>query len=361
MQRRSHEHSSLLSSFRFYFFALSLLLCFTSSGRAQEIQTSSGKLTAQAPSPFLSDAAVRMAANNSGGGEDDNYRIGAGDMLDVRVFQQPDLSSAARVSSQGTIRLPFVGDVQAACLTEGELAKVIAEKYRKYINNPQVDVFIKEYQSQPVAVIGAVDKPARFQLQRRVKLLELLTFAGGPTKDAGYAVHVIHGGNRNLCAMDQNGGVAAAESAVEGISFSSYKLSELLSGGAAANVYVSPGDVVSVPEADQIFVTGMVIKPGSVRMVAGTTLTQAIAMAGGLMPEAGKKVRLLRKKPGSTVVEEKVYNIDDIQKKKTEDVTLEASDVVDVSNSTGKSVAQSLLRQIAPTLGLVPYIIGTRR
>lgn len=360
MQRRSHERSSLFSSFRLHFLALSLLLCFISSGQAQEIQTSSEKITARPPSPSLSDAAVRMAASNSGGSEDDNYRIGAGDMLDVRVFQQPDLSSAARVSSQGTIRLPFVGDVQAACLTEGELAKVIAEKYRKYINNPQVDVFIREYQSQPVAVIGAVDKPARFQLQRRVKLLELLTFAGGPTKDAGYVVHVIHGGSRNLCAMDQNG-AAAAESAVEGLSFSSYKLSDLLSGSAAASVYVSPGDVVSVPEADQIFVTGMVIKPGSVRMVAGTTLTQAIAMAGGLMPEAGKKVRLLRKKQGSTVVEEKVYNLDDIQKKKTEDVALEASDVVDVSNSTGKSVAQSLLRQIAPTLGLVPYIIGTRR
>lgn len=361
MQRRSHDRSSLLSSFRFHYFALSLLLCCVTSGLAQELQTSSGKALTQAPAPSLSDTGVRMTMNNPGNSEDDNYRIGAGDLLDVRVFQQPDLSSAARVSSQGTIRLPFVGDVQAACLTEGELAKVIAERYKKYINNPQVDVFIKEYQSQPVAVIGAVDKPARFQLQRRVRLLELLTFAGGPTKDAGYAVQVIHGGNRSVCAMNQNNGAAAAEDVVESVSFSSYKLSDLLSGGAAANVYVSPGDVVSVPEADQIFVTGMVIKPGSVKMAAGTTLTQAIAMAGGLMPEAGKKVRLMRRKPGSTVVEEKVYNIDDIQKKKTEDVVLEASDVVDVSNSTGKSVAQSLLRQIAPTLGLVPYIIGTRR
>jgi polysaccharide export outer membrane protein len=363
MQRRSHEQRSFLSSFRFYLFTFSLIICFVTSVTAQgtapnsRLQPSSEgarpRITTGLSSAVMAKSAGVTASHSNS--EDEEYRIGPGDLLDIRVFEQPNLSSVARVSSQGTIRLPFVGDIMAACLTESDLAQAVAGKYKRLLNNPQVDVFIKEYQSQPVAVIGAVDKPARFQLQRRVRLLELLTFAGGPTKDAGYTVQVIHSGYRDLCATEQDGASTAGE-----LSFSTYKLSELLSGSAASNIYVSPGDVVSVPEAEEIFVTGMVVKPGPVKMAAGTTLSQAIAMAGGLMPEAGKKVRLLRKKSGSSIVEEKVYNLEEIQKKKVEDIALEASDVVDVTTSTGKSVAQSLLRQIAPTLGLFPYVLGRR-
>ena len=96
--------------------------------------------------------------------EDERYRIGPGDLLDVRIFNRPQLSrDAVRVDAKGVIRMPLIEeDIQAACLTESELAKEVAQRYRKYQRNPQVDVFVKEYNSQPVAVIGAVDKPGRF-------------------------------------------------------------------------------------------------------------------------------------------------------------------------------------------------------
>ena len=110
--------------------------------------------------------------------EDDSYQIGPGDLLDVRVYGRAELTREVRVTNQGTIRLPFLDEIRVACQTEAQLGEVIAEKYRKYLRDPQVDVFVREYKSQPVSVIGSVMQPGRFQLQRRVRLLELLTFAG---------------------------------------------------------------------------------------------------------------------------------------------------------------------------------------
>src|SRR5260370_25524670 len=90
-------------------------------------------------------------------------------------------------------------DIPAACLTEGELAQNIAKLYKKYKNDPHVDVFVKEFQSQPVAVLGAVHGAAQFKLQRQVRLLELLTFAGGPTESAGQTVQIVHAGGGPFC------------------------------------------------------------------------------------------------------------------------------------------------------------------
>src|ERR1043165_242236 len=90
--------------------------------------------------------------------QDDRYRIGPGDVLDIRIYNRPQLSrEAVRVEGNGMIRMPLIeNEIQAACRTEGELAKEIATGYAKYYKNLQVDVFIKEYHSKQVAVIGAV-------------------------------------------------------------------------------------------------------------------------------------------------------------------------------------------------------------
>src|SRR6266851_6857395 len=125
---------------------------------------------------------------------DDRYRIGPGDVLDIRIFNRPNLSrDAVRVEGNGMIRMPLIDtEIQAACKTEGELAAEISHSYIKYYKNPQVDVFIKEYHSKQVAVIGAVNEQSRFELQRRIRLLELLTFAKGPTAKAGQTINIVH-------------------------------------------------------------------------------------------------------------------------------------------------------------------------
>src|SRR5678816_3179352 len=124
---------------------------------------------------------------------DDRYRIGPGDVLDIRIFNRPQLSrEAVRVEGSGMIRMPLIeAEIQAACQTEGELAKEISTRYARYYKNLQVDVFIKEYHSKQVAIIGAVNEQSRFELQRRVRLLELLTYARGPSAKAGQTINVL--------------------------------------------------------------------------------------------------------------------------------------------------------------------------
>ncbi|MBD0327325.1 MAG: polysaccharide biosynthesis/export family protein, partial [Pyrinomonadaceae bacterium] len=162
---------------RTHFFILTILLLISvSTANAQQPPVTS--VTAAQP-PATSAAAEKSAATGAvivKTDRDDRYRIGPGDVLDVRVFNKPILSREnVRVNGNGMIRMPLIDDdILAACRTEGELANEIASRYLKYQRNPQVDVFVKEYQSQPVAVIGAVNQPSQFKLQRRVRLLELL-------------------------------------------------------------------------------------------------------------------------------------------------------------------------------------------
>src|SRR5258708_37823012 len=132
------------------------------------------------------------------------------------------------------IRMPMLdGDIQAACLTEGELAVKIAKLYLKYKREPRVDVFVKDFQSQPVAVIGAVRGPAQFKLQRPVRLSELLTFAGGPSDAAGETVQVVHAGGPSLCDRHSSANTEGDLS-----SFVSYRLNDTLHGVPEANPFV---------------------------------------------------------------------------------------------------------------------------
>ncbi len=291
--------------------------------------------------------------------DDKSYRIGIGDLLDVRVLNHPEMSRKMRVEGGGTVRIPMAGDVIATCLTESQLSQIITEKFRKWIKEPYVDVFIEEYSSQPVAVIGAVDKPGRFQLQRRVRLIELLTYAGGPKLDkAGHTLHLIRSGEKDLCSTD-NVSQASATSDEAVPQLLSFKLKDLLMGSTDANLYVQPGDIISLPEADQIFVTGFVTKPGAFPLNTKISLTQAIGMAGGYMPEASKKkVRLIRQSANSNARIEQLINIEDIEKRKIDDIVLQANDLIEVPNSAGKVLIRALLN--AAPGGLVstlPYAI----
>src|SRR5437868_7283052 len=131
----------------------------------------------------------------------ERYRIGPGDVLEVRVYNRPQLSrDAVRVEGNGNIRMPLIdGDIQAACKTEGELAKEISARYARYYRNLPVDVFIKEYHAREVALIGAVNEQGRYQMQRRVRLLELLTYAKGPSEKAGQTINIIRSPQSEKC------------------------------------------------------------------------------------------------------------------------------------------------------------------
>lgn len=313
--------------------------------------------------------------------DDDSYRIGPGDLLDIRVYGRAELTREVRVTNQGRIRLPFLEEISVACQTEAQLARLIAEKYQKYLREPQVDVFVKEYKSQPVSVIGSVMQPGRFQLQRRVRLLELLTFAGGPANSAGGVVHVIRGSAPDFCdspeaekpvegikaltPVNPTDQVMASSQATVPISLDhgeaqlvAYRLRDVLVGDPDSNPYVRPGDIISVPETDQIFVTGAVMKPGAIQMRSQLTLMQALGMAGGFQPDAARnRVRLVRQDPGTKIHQQFIYNVDDIQKKKAEDVVLLPNDVIDAPSSLPKSMGRGILGVSVSMLSTIPFLI----
>jgi len=281
--------------------------------------------------------------------QDDRYRIGPGDVLDIRVYNRPQLSrEAVRVEGNGVIRMPLVdNDIQAACMTEGELAKEISTRYARYYKNLQVDVFIKEYHSKQVAVIGAVNEQSRFELQRRVRLLELLTYAKGPTAKAGQTINIVHSTAASPCKQTDNTDTSTA--------FSSYKLSDVLQGDPKSNPYLEAGDIVTLPEADQVYVVGNVFMPLTIPLKEPITLTRAIAMAGGLKQDTKKdKIRILRQEPGTTTRKEITVDLSAIEKKSSEDLALAPNDIIDVPTSAGKSFLRSLVQGVVPSVSQLP-------
>jgi polysaccharide biosynthesis/export protein len=336
------------------FLAAVWLLSLLPSASAQQppVPSINAQQTANVTSSAQTPTAPAMVAAKVD--RDDRYRIGACDVLDIRVFNKPILSREnVRVNGNGMIRMPLIDDdILAACRTEGELAKEIATRYLKYQRHPQVDVFVKEYQSQPVAVIGAVNQPTQFKLQRRVRLLELIAFANGIAERAGRSVNVVHGESTGIiCQSDAP--VAVEDEIKTGLN--SYKLRDTLDGVEQANPYIQPGDIVYIPDADQVYVVGNVIRPRAIPLRDPITITQAIAMAEGLRPDTKKdKIRIVRQAPGGLAKNEIIVDLKAIEKRQAPDVVLQANDIVDVQVNSGKQLLKSFIGAVMPSIGQLP-------
>jgi len=318
----------------------------------------SGQQTAEPPADKTVTAAVNAPVAATGAptklttNDDDRYRIGPGDILDIRILNRPTLSrDAVRVEGNGLIRMPLIDEeIQAACKTEGELAKEIAERYTKFYRKPQVDVFIKEYHSRQVAVIGAVNEQSRFELQRRIRLLDLLTYAKGTSPKAGQTINIVHAPRVQGCQKAGDTGDEAA--------FSSYKLSETLQGDPRANPYIEAGDIITVPEANLVYVVGNVYTPLTIPLKEPITLSRAVAMAGGVKQDSKKdKVRIVRQEPGAATSREIVVDLVAIEKKRADDIALMPNDIIDVPTSGSKSFLRGLLGTVAPSVAQLPVRI----
>jgi polysaccharide export outer membrane protein len=285
---------------------------------------------------------------------DDRYRIGPDDVLEIRVFNRPQLSrDSVRVDGRGMIRMPLIeNDIRAACLTESELAEQLQKYYLEYLKNPQVDVFVKEFNSNPVSVVGAVTKPSRFQLQRKVRLLEVLTLAGGPTPTAGKFVQIIRSDEAVSCNDSPDTPTAPTGGVV------SLELSQVLQGNEQANPYVKGGDVVSLPEVDQVFVVGNVYKPTNIPLRDPLTVSYAIAMAGGMLDDSNREnVRIIRQVPGSPTKKQILANLTAIRKDGANDIALQAGDIVEVPISGMSRFKKILTYTLAPAMIYTPINI----
>src|SRR5216684_6336002 len=133
------------------------------------------------------EESAKSATNN------EDYQIGPGDLLDAKVYEAQDLSTEARVSSRGTVTYPLLGEVEVGGLTVREAEKKLQRLLQaKYVKDPHVSIFIKEYRSKHVAVVGAVKNPGTYELLNRGHLLEAIALAGGVTDNASKTVYLTH-------------------------------------------------------------------------------------------------------------------------------------------------------------------------
>jgi len=298
--------------------------------------------SAQTTSPAVAKTAEPLPFNPSTGpqSKEERYRIGFQDTLEIQVFKHPDLNQRVNVNTNGTITLFRLDQpIVAVCKTEQELKKDVEDAYRKdYLKNPEVNVIAVEQRSRAFAVIGAVEKPGQYLISRRIRLLELIAQAGGPSKEAGTRVAVARTGSTSNCKLNE-----VASTDVEDILY--FRLNDILE--AKENLVMRPGDVVSVMKADGVYVFGNVNEQGRIEIKEPITLTQAIASAKGLKSASDRgKIKVLRQKQGSTEREEFTYNLDDITKRKGTDPFLEPNDIVAVNTDKTKEIMQSIGRSL---------------
>jgi polysaccharide export outer membrane protein len=254
-------------------------------------------------------------------GTTDDYRLGPEDVIEVRVFELDQLNRTVRVSGDGKVELPLVGSIEVTGLTTNQLATHIADRLRdRYVQNPQVSIFITQFNSQKVSLLGAVANPATYPLSGQRRLLQLLAEAGSLGTEAGTTLYVFR----------QTSDGRSARLTVP--------LNELLlQGDPRWNVLLQAGDVISVPPEEAIAVTllGAVNSPGVHKLPVGdaATLLKAIALAGGLNERASKggvQVKRTADDGSETVIK---VDLGDILSGKKPDVVLREGDVVLVKES----------------------------
>jgi len=270
---------------------------------------------------------------------DDEYVIGPEDLLEIEVFQADELKRKTRVSSQGYIGFPLIGQVKAGGLTTSQLEKEIASRLDRFMEGPIVSVYVAEYKARKIAVIGSVTAPQIYSVTGQKYLLDMLSMAGGLTKDAGDICYVIR-------PLNEEGGISRTETIV-------IDLKELLiNGNVALNIPVFNGDVINIPKGGMVFVDGAVERPGAFPLQQNTTLLQAVAMAGGLKFEADKSdIRIFRDRgDGSRDIITVDYEA--INKGVSGDVSIKDNDIIIVPKSGIKNFFSGFLNAIK---GLISF------
>ena len=208
------------------------------------------------------------------------YTVGEGDVLDIKVYENEDLSTTVRVSSDSTIRVPLVGEISVKGLTVSQVAAKIEELFSDgYLVNPQVDVFISEHRSKNAIILVQIKNPGQYELRGKITFLEFISKAGGLTEDAGSTAIIKRGsksgGDKNQIVLD---------------------LEKLIKkGDASLNIPIQDNDSIYISKAKTYYVSGEVNKPDSYKFEPDITVIKAITIAGGFSKIAAKnKVQIIR-------------------------------------------------------------------
>ena len=248
----------------------------------------------------------------------------SGDLLAVSVAGAPEYHYDVRVSSSGNASLPMLGNIKIAGLSthaaEGTVAQGLQEK--GFFNDPQVSIFVKEYATAGISVLGEVQKPGIYPLPGKRTLLDAISAAGGVTPKSGKTVTITH-----RDAIDDPESVALSRE--DGLT-----MTKLL---------VLPGDTIVISKAGMVYVVGDVKEPTGIIMDnPHLTVLQAVAMAHGTNPTAKlKSARLIHKANSSP--QDTPIPLDKILSAKSPDLELQPDDVVFVPNSVAKAVTRRTL------------------
>ena len=271
------------------------------------------------PAPLLARSGIgnnhRYASTGPG------YGVGPGDILRIRVFQVEDLSRTVRVGEDGFIMVPLLGQVFVHGLTTSRIETMLAHEFgQQYLQNPQVSVFIEEYESKQVTVLGAVRNPSVYSIRKPETILAMLAKAGGLTEQAGTNIQI----NRELVispTMRRKETLIISKSAL------------LANADQLQDLVLSEGDSILVSKSGSVFIEGAIENPGAYPMHGETNIVKLLSMAGGILYDtAKKKIEIYRKTPSG---EQQVFrvNYNTARQDPRHDIILEEGDVVVVHHS----------------------------
>jgi polysaccharide export outer membrane protein len=299
--------------------------------------------------------------------EESNYILGPGDVLKITVYNSPDLTLETRITENGTINFPLLGEVQMGGITAPVAEKKIADLLEngRFINNPQINILVTQFQSKMISVLGSVYKPGRYPLDRATNLTDLLALAGGPTPDGSdlisitsksgkteYDLHsivdkadgsqniplvggeIVYVHARDISVMGQvsrpgkysvisgvrtvsdflgiAGGINPTGSDIATVTtfrdghinrFEVDVDSLFRTGNNSENIELASGDSIYVPRAPMFYISGEVQRPGSYRIERNMTVLQALAQGGGLTARGTKRNIELHRRNAKGVIE----------------------------------------------------------
>jgi len=271
------------------------------------------------------------------GAETTAYLLGPGDQVSVSLRDLKEIEfKPARIDLDGNLWLHYAGRIPAAGLSAEELATVIEERLRSVVNNPRVTVEVSEFGSQPVSVLGAVNRPGIHQLRGHKTLIEVLSMAEGLRNEAGNNIMITRAKSAGRIPLPNSKEDASGQYNVAQVNLKAL----LEAKNPKANILIRPNDVISVPRAELVYVVGSVRKPGGFPLAERETLSvlQAISLAEGVdATAASQNARILRQPQGGGQRVEITVNVKKILASREPDQALQPNDILFIPNSTFKS------------------------
>ena len=310
------------------FGSMVLSLYFAASAVAQDQPPQTGEKSAvttgsseKVNNPDASGAKTNSAAAGSAA-QDSTVRLGVGDLLEVSVYNVPELSSKARVNDGGDLYLPLIDYVHLAGLTADQAQSVIEKRLQDggFVKGPHVSIFVDQYASQGVSLLGEVARPAVYPVMGQQRLFDLISAAGGLTEKSGRSATITHRNQPDKPVV--------------------VPVSRNLSDNPASNVEVFAGDTVIVRTADIVYVVGDVARPTGLLIDRGTlTVLQAMALAGGTTRTSKPNgAKIIHKGPSGMT--ETHVELKKILQAKAPDVTMSPDDILFVPSSAFKTSIQ---------------------